>query len=76
MTTPSVPTKGTKAIVAAVGVTLTALTTWLAAVAVAVGDDAIDFEEIGALVLATLTLASTVYGVWRVPNEPKPNPYA
>lgn len=76
MTTPTIPTKATKAIVAAVGATLTALTTWLAAVAVAVGDDAIDMQEVGALLLATITLGSTIYGVWRVPNNRKPNPYA
>ncbi len=76
MTTPKVPVKSAKAIAAAVGTTATAITTWVAAFTVVASDDAIDLAEVGAITTATLTMAATVYGVWRVVNRPKPNPYA
>lgn len=71
MTTPIVRTTAAKAWVSAIGTTLSALTTALTAVAIAVGDDAIDANEIGGLVVSTITLVSTVYGVWKVKNQPK-----
>lgn len=58
-----------KAITAAIGATLTALLTALATVTVAVGDDAIDAGEIISLTTAAATLATTVYAVWKIPNE-------
>lgn len=58
-----------KAWVAAIGGTLTAATTALAAVSLALADDAIDVAEVGALATAAATLVGTVYGVWRVENE-------
>lgn len=76
MSAPRMPLKATKAIVAAIGTTATAVSTWVAAVAVVASDDAIDLAEVGAVTTATLTLAATVYGVWRTVNKPKPNPYA
>lgn len=68
--TSVVKTTAAKAYVAAVGVTLNALTTALAVVSVAVGDDAIDVSEVGAIVTALLTMVGTVWSVWRTPNEP------
>lgn len=71
MTTPNLPvTKPTKAIVAGIGTTLTALTTALATVSVAVGDDVVDASEVGAIVTALITAGVTVWAVWRVPNLP------
>ena len=58
-----------KAIVAALGTTLTALTTALATVSVVLSDDAIDLPEVSALVTAAVTLTATVYGVWRTHNK-------
>lgn len=63
-------TKPTKAIIAGVGTTLTALTTMWATVSVAASDDAFDAGEIGTLTTAFITLAMTVYTVWKVPNQP------
>ncbi len=71
MTTPTVPVKGTKAWVAAVGSTLTAAQTVVTTVAIVVGDDAIDANEVGGVVTTLITFALTVYGVWKVRNEPK-----
>jgi len=71
MTTPKLPvTKPTKAIVAGVGTTITALVTMWATVNVAVGDDVVDAGEVGSIVTALITLGLTVYAVWRVPNAP------
>lgn len=64
-------TKPIKALVAGFGATLTALTTALATVSLAVGDDVVDAQEYGALTTAAVVLVTTVYGVWRVPNPPK-----
>jgi hypothetical protein len=69
------PLKSTKAIVAGIGATATAVSTWVAAVAVVASDDAIDLNEISAVITATVALVATVVGVWRVRNKPKPNPY-
>lgn len=77
MTVPSVPvTEPTKAVVAAVGGTLTALMSALAAVQVATADGALDLTEWGSLVVAAGTLVTTVYGVWKVTNKPKAAPSA
>ena len=52
-----------KALVAAVGVVVTALTGVLA-------DDVVDVNEVALLVAVLVEAAATVYAVWRVPNEP------
>lgn len=62
--------KTAKAVVAAIGATATAVSTAAATVAVAVGDDRIDVGEIASVTTAIITLALTVWGVWRVPNQP------
>lgn len=58
-----------KAWVAALGGTLTAVNTFLATVTLAVGDDAISLEEVSSLTAAVVSLAGTVYGVWKVDNN-------
>lgn len=58
-----------KAWVAALGTTLTAATTALAAVSLALADDAVDLTEVAALVTAAVTAGATIYGVWRTPNR-------
>lgn len=63
-----------KMYVAAVGTTLTAVTTALAVVSVAIGDDAVSMEEVSSIVTALLTMGLTVWGVWKVPNRPIPEP--
>jgi hypothetical protein len=60
-----------KAKVAALGVTLTAATTALAAVQVALDDGALDFTEYGTIVTALATAGATIYAVWRTPNREK-----
>jgi hypothetical protein len=60
--------KTAKAVVAGIGATLTALMTMWATVSVAAQDDAFDAGEIGTLTTAAITLALTVWAVWRVPN--------
>ena len=71
MTTPKLPvTKPTKAIVTAVGTSLTALTTMWATVSVAASDDVFDAGEVGTMTTALITLGLTVWAVWRVPNRP------
>ena len=60
-----------KAVVAGIGATLTALTTALAAVQVALDDGALDAAEYGAVVTAGVVLVSTIYAVWRTPNRVK-----
>lgn len=62
-------TTNAKAWVAAFGATLTALTTALAAVSLALSDDTVDLAEVAGLVTAALTLGATIYGVWRTPNR-------
>lgn len=58
-----------KAKVAAIGTTLTAITTALATVTVVLDDDKIDFAEIGSIATAVAVAAGTIYGVWRTPNK-------
>lgn len=60
-----------KAVAAAIGATLTALTTALAAVQVALDDGALDAAEYGTLTTAAVVLVGTVYAVWRTPNHVK-----
>lgn len=60
-----------KTVAAAIGATLTAATTALAAVTLALSDDKIDFAEYGTLTTAALTLGATIYAVWRTPNKSK-----
>jgi hypothetical protein len=69
MSNPQIGFKVTKAkaYVAAVGGTLTALTTALATAQVVLADDAVDLGEVSTVLLALVTLATTVYGVWKVP---------
>lgn len=67
----NIPTKPAKAVVAAVGATLTAVTSAWATVTVAMSDDAIDVAEVGSLVTLALSLAGTVWGVWKTRNAPK-----
>jgi sugar phosphate permease len=69
--TPLVRTTAAKAWIAAVGGTLTALTTALATAAVVLDDDRLDVSEVTAVTLALVTLASTVWGVWAARNKPK-----
>lgn len=69
--TTEIDTTPAKAIVAAVGTTLTALTTALATVQLVTNDDAIDLSEWGTLTTAAVTLAATIYAVWRTPNKAK-----
>lgn len=59
-----------KAIAAAVGSTLTALTTAWATARVVLEDSALDPAEYGLIVTAVATLIGTVYAVWRTPNKP------
>lgn len=56
-----------KAYAAAIGGTLTALTTALATAQVVLADGAVDLSEISTVALAVVTLATTVYAVWKVP---------
>lgn len=58
-----------KAVVAAIGSTLTALTSALATVTLVLDDDAVDLNEISSLITAVVVLGATVWAVWRVPNE-------
>lgn len=60
-----------KAKVAAIGNTLAAVMIFIGVLAAAMGDDAITAEEITPLVVGFVTLATTVYAVWRVPNRPQ-----
>jgi hypothetical protein len=75
MTGPTIIIRTTKAkaVVAAIGTTATAVTTALATVSVAVGDDAIDVSEVGVILTAVASLVSTVYGVWKTTNRRIPN---
>lgn len=58
-----------KAWMAALGASLTAVTTALATVQLVLSDDAVDLAEIGTLAVAASTLAATVYAVWKTPNK-------
>lgn len=61
--------KNGKAIIAGIGTTVTAVSTFLATLSLAVGDDAISLEEVSSLVTAAVALGVTVYGVWRHDNN-------
>jgi hypothetical protein len=69
-TTYTVKTTAAKAWVAAVGGTLTALTTAVATATVVLDDDAVDFTEVGTIATGVATLIGTVYGVWKTVNRP------
>lgn len=56
--------------VAALGVTATAITTALAAVQLALADDAVDVGEISSITAAVISAGATIYGVWRTKNQP------
>jgi hypothetical protein len=60
-----------KTVAAAVGATLTALTTALAVVQIALSDGKLDAAEYGTLTTAGVVLVGTVYAVWRTPNREK-----
>ena len=60
--------KSAKAVVAAIGSTITALMTALATVSLVLDDDAVDVTEIGTLTTAVVALGLTIWAVWRVPN--------
>jgi len=70
--TPSLPvTKPTKAVFAAIGNTLGALQMFLGVITVASSDDAIDVSDVAPIVTGGLTLAVTVYAVWKTRNAVK-----
>jgi hypothetical protein len=72
MTIPTLPvTKPTKAIVAGIGSTITALATMWATLSLVAEDNGIDFGEVGIAATAVLTCVATIRAVWRVPNEVK-----
>ena len=70
---PSVDVTAAKAVVAGIGATITALLGALTVVSVAVNDGQLDGGEIGGLITTAITLITTVYGVWKVPNQPVRN---
>ena len=59
-----------KAVVAAIGATLTAASTANAAVQLALQDGSLGADEIGSVTAALVVLGTTVWAVWRVPNQP------
>jgi hypothetical protein len=61
--------KTAKAVVAAIGATATAVMTAVATAQVVLDDGALDAGEYGTLTTAAITLAVTVWAVWRVPNK-------
>lgn len=63
--------KPTKAIVAGVGSTLTALTTLWATLSVAYESNGIDVGEYGTILTAVLVCVATIRAVWATTNEPK-----
>lgn len=67
----NVETKPTKAIVAGVGSTLTALTTLWAAFSIAYESNGLDVGEYGTLLTAVLACVGTIRAVWTVTNQPK-----
>lgn len=66
--------KPTKAIIAGVGSTLTALTTLWATLSLVAEDNGIDLGEVGTIATAVLVCIATIRAVWQVPNNPKPLP--
>lgn len=76
MTIPQkVKVTAAKAWVAGIGGTLTALTTGLAAVQLAVEDGSLGVDEVGSVTGALVLMAVTVYGVWRAPRYDVDAPY-
>jgi hypothetical protein len=72
MTIPTLPvTKPTKAIVAGIGSTITAITTMWATLSLVAEDNGIDAGEIGIGATAVLTCIATIRAVWQVRNEVK-----
>lgn len=69
-----VKTTAAKAWVAAIGATLTALTTAVATATVVLDDDAVDLSEVTSITTAVVALAGTVYGVWKTVNKPSSPP--
>lgn len=63
-------TKPTKAIVAGIGSTLTAIMTMWATISVAYEDNGIDIGEWGTILSAVLACAGTIRAVWLVTNKP------
>ena len=70
-TQPVVEVTAAKTVVASVGATLTAFQVALTVVSLAFNDGQLDGGEIGGLVTSGITLVMTVYGVWKVRNQPK-----
>lgn len=70
MSYPTIKVTAAKAKVAAVGATLTAILVALGPLQVALEDDKLDLGEVTTLGGALVTLAATVYGVWRTRNKP------
>lgn len=58
-----------KAVVAAIGATCTAVMTAVATAQTVLDDGALDIGEYGTITTAAITLAVTVWAVWRVPNK-------
>jgi hypothetical protein len=63
-----------KAVVGAIGSTITAVSTAWAAVSLALSDDVVDLNEYGSLATAAVTLVGTVYAIWKVENKVIRNP--
>jgi len=64
-------TKPTKAIVAGIGSTITALATMWATVSIATESNGIDIGEVGVITTAVLACVGTIRAVWLATNEPK-----
>lgn len=62
--------KPTKAIVAGIGATLTALAAMWATVSVAYESNGIDIGEAGTILTAALLCVGTIRAVWQVTNKP------
>ncbi len=72
MSTPtSVPVKGTKAVVSAIGTVGTAVVTAATALSIFVGDDAIDLNEVSGILTTLAAFVGTVWGVYQTRNAPK-----
>lgn len=63
-----------KAVISAIGTTLTAAMTAWAAFEVAMSDGVWAMEEYGTVTSAVVLAVSTIYSVWRVPNQAKQGP--
>lgn len=59
-----------KAWMAAIGSTITALSTFWASASLVLSDDQVDLNEYGSLATAVASLVVTVYAVWKVQNKP------